>query len=123
MAKKGFVKAEEISKEDMEKLAKADADAAVKGQKEKRATKAYADEFTEETPVSEEDAQGADVDVPEELKEPEEPEVAEKQPVAKKNPTETTERSAEEIAQGYYNHGWQAGYKHRTKELLDFLVG
>lgn len=114
MTEKGFAKVEEISKEDMKKIAMADAEAAVKGQKEKRAVKTYADKFTEET----EDA----VDIPEELEEPEEPEVAEKKEVPKKKPTETTERTAEEIAQGYYNQGWQAGHKHRTKEFLDFLV-
>ncbi len=120
MAGKGFAKAEEISKEDMEKLAKADAEAAVKGQKEKRATKAYRDEFTEETPVSEEDVQGADIDVPEELDDPEVPEVKQ---AAKKKPVETKERTSEEIAQEIYNQGFQAGRKYRTKELLDFLVG
>ena len=111
MTGKGFAKAEEISKEDMEKLARADAEAAVKGQKEKRATKAYRDEFTEE---------GDEAEVPEEL---EEPEVPEKKEVQKKNPTETTERSSKEIAQDIYNQGFNAGFKYRTKELIELLVG
>lgn len=123
MTGKGFAKAEEISKEDMDKLAKADADAAVKGQKEKRDVKTYSDKFTKETDVSEEDAQGADVDVPEDLEEPEEPEVAEKKAVSKNKPVETTERTPEEIANNIYNQGFTAGYKHRTKELVEFLVG
>ena len=110
MAGKGFVKAEEISKEDMEKLARVDAEAAVKGQKEKRAVKAYRDEFTEE----------GEAEVPEELEEPEEPEVKQ---AAKKKPVETKERTSEEIAQDIYNQGFQAGRKYRTKELFDFLVG
>lgn len=107
MAEKGFRKAKEverIGKEEMAKLAEKDAEAAVKGAKANRAKKAYADEFTEEDEPE---------DIPEELEEPEVPE---------KKPKEVKGRSAEEIAQDIYNQGWTAGYKHRTKQLIELLV-
>lgn len=120
MTNKGFAKAEDVerlSKEEMDLLSSADGVAAVESQKQKRATKAYKDEFTEKPKVTEADVQGAGIDVPEEFEEPE-PEVKQE----KKKPVETVERSSKEIAQDIYNQGFNAGYKHRTKEILAMLV-
>ena len=121
MAEKGFAKAkdvERIGKKEMEALAAADAAAKFEGAKEKRAEKAYEDEFT---------LRKDDLQLPKELDEPDEPEVPEKKAVPETKPKASEVKAGEETARAIYTEAYQAGYieghKKARAEILERLVG
>lgn len=121
MAEKGFAKAkdmERITKEKMKELVDENAVAAVTSAKEKRAVKAYEDEFT---------LRRDDLQVPKELEEPDEPEVSEKKEVVENKPEASEVKAGEETAKKIYIQGYEVGYadghKKARAEMIESLVG